>query len=296
MRMSIVAVTLVSGLWGPVFAADDAERWRDLSVGRDAYRKALAEVRKEHGGAYKLPAIDFFLFGMGSRDKYLYTNGRLRDALTGRVIRTWEVKEELIAPSSYTVALKTRDGKTVFLFEDESAVWIESDGKREALSKGKVKLPDFKGRKYRLVLRVLHQELLVNVVDGKPVPNFFVYSKPWYRDGAMMAMAFRKTGNLHVVKDWILSLRQPYDRNNRGQTEADNLGEALYLVSLVSDKSHPLVPIVRKEFSRFEKGQYIVGRSDFSLHPVYQTKWAKFGLRSLGLPDPYKVPKEKDEV
>ena len=110
----------------------------------------------------------------------------------------------------------------------------------------------------------------------------------------MMAMAFEKTANLHVVKDWILGLRKPYDRNNAGETEADNLGEALYLISLVSDKSHPLVPIVRKQFARFQKCQWIEGRSDFAARPVYQTKWAKFGLRSLGLDDPYTVPKTKD--
>ena len=34
----------------------------------------------------------------------------------------------------------------------------------------------------------------------------------------------------------------------------------------------------------------IQGRSDFAAHPVYQTKWAKFGLASLGLPDPYVIP------
>lgn len=287
-------MALVLGLSCPMFASDAADRWQELSVARDAYRKALSRVRKEHGGPYKLPAIDFFLFGMGSRDKYIYVSGQLRNALTDRVVRTWDVAEELIVPPSYTVALKSKDGKTVFISEDESAVWVEVNAKRETISKGDVKLPDFKGRKHPLILRVLHQELLVNVVDGKPVPNFFVYSKPWYRDGAMMAMAFQKTGNLHVVKDWILSLRKPYDRNNRGETEADNLGEALYLVSLVSDKSHPLVTTVQKEFARFEKGQWIEGRSDFSHHPVYQTKWAKFGLRALGLDDPYSVPKIKD--
>ena len=38
------------------------------------------------------------------------------------------------------------------------------------------------------MLRVLHQELLFNIIGGKPVPNLFVYPKPWYRDGAMVAM------------------------------------------------------------------------------------------------------------
>ena len=45
---------------------------------------------------------------------------------------------------------------------------------------------------------------------------------------------------------------------------------------------------------RCEKGKHIEGRSDFAPHPVYQTKWAKFGLRSLGLEDPYEVPQVAD--
>ncbi len=48
---------------------------------------------------------------------------------------------------------------------------------------------------------------ITSAQDGKPLPNFFVYDKPWYRDGAMMAMAFEKKGNLPALKDWILGLR-----------------------------------------------------------------------------------------
>jgi hypothetical protein len=275
--------------------ADDSARWKDAVANRTAYREALERTRKAYGGAYKLPAVDFFLFGMGPRDKFIYTRGKLTSAASGKVVREWEVEEEVICPAEYTVALKTKDGKFVFVTEDEEAVWVEADGKKEPLSKGPVKLPDFKGRKHRLVLRVLHQELLVNVLNGKPLPNFFVYDKPWYRDGAMMAMAFEKTNNLPVVKEWILGLREPFDKNNNGESEADNLGQGLYLVSLVSDKSHPLVPRIQKEFARFDKGKHIEGRTDFAARPVYQTKWAKFGLNSLGLDDPYTVPKVKDE-
>jgi hypothetical protein len=100
---------------------------------------------------------------------------------------------------------------------------------------------------------------------------------------------------LPVVKEWILGLREPFDKNNKGESEADNLGQGLYLVSLVSGKSHPLVPTTQKELARFETGKHIEGRTDFAAHPVYQTKWAKFGLRALGLDDPYTVPKVKDD-
>lgn len=296
MRPIAVAVAVLSTLTSLncALSADAPARWRELAAARDAYRTALAEVRAEYGGAYRLPAVDFFLFGMGGREKFVYSGGQLRHALSGKVVRSWDVAEEIIVPPSYSVAIRTREGRTVFLVEDESAVWIEADGRREALTKGDVKLPDFKGLKHRLVLRVLHQELLVNVVDAGPVPNLFVYPKPWYRDGAMMAMAFEKTQNLAVIKDWVLGLREPYDRNNAGETEADNLGQALYLISLVSDKSHPLVPLVQEELVKHQRNGRIEGRSDFALHPVYQTKWARFGLKALSLDDPYTVPKTKD--
>jgi hypothetical protein len=43
----------------------------------------------------------------------------------------------------------------------------------------------------------------------------------------MMTMCFKATGNLDLIRDWVLGLTEPYDRNNGGETEADNLGQAL---------------------------------------------------------------------
>jgi hypothetical protein len=277
-----------------VAALEPADRWHAFERQREAYRAALDAVRKEHGGVRKLPAVDFFLFGTGDRKKLVYQHGKLTDARTGAVVQAWDVAEERIVPPAYAVAVKTKAGRFAFVTEDEDGVWIEENGEKSPLSKSKVSLPGFADHKHRLVLRVLHQELLVNVVDGGPVPNFFVYPKPWYRDGAMIAMVFEKTRNLHLIKDWVMNLRDPFDKNNGGETEPDNLGQALYLVSLVSDKGHPLVPLVRQELERFERGTHIEGRTDSSLHPVYQTRWAKFGLKSLGLDDPYTVPKVRD--
>jgi hypothetical protein len=292
----------IAVLWGITLltpaAAEPGDRWQSLGRERDAYRAALDAVRKEHGGARRLPAVDFFLFGMGDRRKLLYHEGKLTDARTGAAIRSWDVAEERIVPPAYSVAVKTKAGALALVVEDADGIWIEEDGRRTALCESKVSLPQFAGWKHRLVLRVLHQEILVNVVDGRPVPNFFVYPKPWYRDGAMMAMALAKTGNLGLIKNWIRDLRDPFDRNNGGETEADNLGQALYLISLVAAREHPLVPAIRGELRRFEKRSkgiaYIEGRSDFAPHPVYQTKWANFGLRSLGFDDPYIVPKLDD--
>jgi hypothetical protein len=114
----------------------------------------------------------------------------------------------------------------------------------------------------------------------------------------MMALAFRETGNLDQIREWVLGLREVFDRNNGGETEADNPGQVLFLISLVADKSHPLVPKILSAVKAFETngptGKFISGRSDFAQHPAYQTKWLKYGLRSLGLPDPYVVPSVTD--
>lgn len=286
-----IVFLLVGSATATSAAEPEDDHWGQLGRELAAYRRQLDAVRREHGGVRKLPPVSFFLFGMGGRPKLIYRGGVLSDARTGREVRHWDVRDELIVPSAYAVALETRGGGRVFLVEDEEAVWQVEGGQRTALSKAPVRLPDFAGHRHAAVLRVLHQELLVNVIDGRPVPNFQVYKTSWYRDGAMMAMAFKETGNLGLIKDWVLGLREPYDRNNGGETEADNLGEALYLISLVSDEGHPLVPVVLRELKRFEKGKYIEGRSDFAPRPAYQTKWAKFGLRSLGLDDPYEVPR-----
>ncbi len=264
-----------------------------------AYRAELDAFRKEYGGARDLPDVRFFLFGMGSREKLIYRDGRLVRWPSGAVEAAWEITSDTIVPPDYAVQLQTAAG-AVAIWEDEEAVWIEEGGKRRAVAgtQRSVKLPTFAGQRFARILRVLHQELLINVTAAGPVPNFFVYPKPWYRDGAMMAIAFKETGNLDAIRDWVLGLREPFDRNNKGETEADNLGQALFLVSLVSDRTHPLVERVLAEVPRFEtsdtEGRFIHGHSDFAEHPAYQTKWLKYGLRALGLPDPYAIPRVAD--
>ena len=291
---SFLNIVLTLCLTHSLAAADSAEE--NLA----AYRAELATCRAAHGGSHDVPDVKFFLFGMGARTKLLYRDGILFDAKSGRELQRWKVRREIIVPPDYAVSLETEGGAAITLREDSEAVWLEQSGQRTALegTRSPVKLPDFAGKKFPRVLRVLHQEMLVNIVEAGPVPNFFVYEKPWYRDGAMVALALKETGHLDLLKPWILGLREPFDRNNKGETEADNLGQALFLISLVADKNHPLVAKVLGEISRFERsddtGKFILGHSDFSDHPVYQTKWLKYGLRALGLPDAYIIPKVAD--
>ena len=160
-------------------------------------------------------------------------------------------------------------------------------------------LPDFKQYKYPSILKVLHQEILLNIIDGKPVPNFFTYKTPWRRDGAMMAMCLEITGNISLIKEWALSLSDPYDRNNGGETEADNLGQTLYILSFFTDKNYPLVAKILAETNRVEittlEGKYLRGLTDGHEVPAYQTKWLKFGLKALNLPDDYTIPQVEDD-
>lgn len=265
------------------------------------YRNSLEAFRNEFGGSHEMPDVKFFLFGMGNRPKLIYKDGILKNAVTGAELKKWNIISEIILPPDYTVYLKLSDGKHIKIKEDSEAVWIY-DGKSKTAVSGtntSLLLPDFNEYKYPRILKVLHHEILINIIDGKPVPNFLVYRKPWRRDGAMMAMCLHSTGNIDLIKDWALSLNDPFDRNNGGVSEADNLGQTLFILSFFTDKNHPLVSKILEETKRFEisnqQGKYIVGLSDFHETPVYQTKWLKFGLKALNLPDDYIIPLINDD-
>lgn len=264
------------------------------------YRAELDTFRAEFGGSSTMPDVSFFLFGMGNRTKLLYNFGALTNIQTGDTLYSWKLKKQQIVPPLYSVFLTNSNNEKIVISEDEQGVWIEINGNKQLIpgTESPIVLPDFKGSKYASVLRVLHHEILINIVDSKPLPNFMVYGNPWRRDGAMMAFCLEKTKNVELIKDWALSLTDPYDRNNAGETECDNLGQTLYLLSLFGDSTHPLVKNIRIEASRFEvrdsNGLYLKGRSDFHEAPVYQTKWMKFGLKKLGMADPYQIPAIND--
>lgn len=236
-----------------------------------------------------MPQSPFVLFGMGHRRKLYYSAGVLRDACNAEVLRRWDVVSERIDPAEYRVELQTREG-IVRLIEDEEGVFVEEHGDSQPLTRAPVRLPRFEPSPHAAILRALHQEILINIMPFGPVPNLWVYPRPWYRDAAMMLMCLARTGNLALVEPWVMGLTQVFDHNNAGHAEADNLGEALYMISLVSDRKHPLVDKVLKAIGQYRRGDHIVGLSDFAEHPVYQTKWLKYGLGALGMDDPHRVP------
>lgn len=140
----------------------------------------------------------------------------------------------------------------------------------------------------------LFDELLECIVGGVPLPNADVYSKPWIRDAAMMAMVLERTNELHRIRNWVEGLMDPFDRNN-GSEEPDNLGQALYLVSLFADDSHPLASEVLKRLPEFQNvdGE-MTGTTDFAVRPIYAGRWLNFGLSKLGLAPQASIPTTVD--
>ena len=289
----IFALLLSLFIPGRLRPAGLEEDWQALSLKNQDYLSCKRVLESEFPARGNLPGVPFYLFGMGPRAKLIYQKGVLKEALSGKVIRKWDISTEQIIPSEYAVLLWTDRGDRVIIREDERAIWIEEGENREALSESSLHLPDFSGKKYAPVLRVLHQELLVNILDGRPLPNYLVYRKPWYRDGAMVCKCLELTGNLRLVKAWILGLREPFDLNAH-HAEPDNLGQALYMISLVSDSTHPLVEKIVKEIENFRSGNYISGLTDGRDRPVFQTKWLKYGLRRLGMVDRFEIPAVAD--
>jgi hypothetical protein len=107
-------------------------------------------------------------------------------------------------------------------------------------------------------------------------------------------MALQHTRNVAQIRDWIISLGDCFDGVHADHAEPDNLGQLLYLLSLVSDKNHPLVPRILEHMRDFLDGGHIRGTTDSAEHPVYQTAWMKFGLKSMGLPDYLNIPDIED--
>lgn len=219
---------------------------------------------------------------MGNRPKLIYTDGVLYSYPTYEAQYRFTVLEETIVPEEYTVLLKTDEG-SVRITEDEDGIWLSGGSEPVCLGSGKLCLPSFDGHPYRNLLRILHHEICINIIGGQPVPNYFVYPKAWYRDGAMMAMVLEATGNLHLISDWAAGLDDLYDRNNKGNEESDNLGQLLYILAVTGHRDHPLIPAAVEEAERRLENGVLTGSTDYSEHPVYQTKWLKYGMESLGM-------------
>lgn len=234
------------------------------------------------------PEKQFYIFGMGHRKKHLYKDGKLTEIESGKVVLSLDVKNEKFLFDRYMVVIWTNDNKTVLIEENETGLYVSNitTGEREEISclaESKINLPDFEECKYPAQLRILHQEILTSFVGVNPVPNIYVYDKPWYRDGAMMALALEATGNVELLKPWALSVTELYDRNNKGNCEPDNLGQLAFVLSFFVDKSYPLVTEIVNEAKRIMKDGMLTGITDYNHHEEYSTLWLKYALDKLGV-------------
>lgn len=246
------------------------------------------------------PENNFFLFGMGHREKYLYKNGQLINIKTNTPSYSWNVIKEKFLYDRYMVVLWTENDKIVLIEENENGLYISdlhNDVRHNTicLASSHINLPDFEEYKYPQQLRILHHEILISFIDTTPVPNIYVYNKAWYRDGAMMALVLEKTGNIFLLKDWALSIKELYDRNNWNMCEPDNLGQLAYILSFFVDKNYPLVSEIVSEAKKISKSGILTGITDGGDHTIYSTLWLKFGLNKLGVDTSFiKLPKKFD--
>ncbi|MBF1015719.1 MAG: hypothetical protein HXK96_02740, partial [Candidatus Nanogingivalaceae bacterium] len=172
---------------------------------------------------------DFFSFGMGDRKKLIYRKGKLIDLQTKQTVRSFDFTHEMIIPNMYTVLLLDQAGKITRIYEDETGVHIEKGrmariwedwnnynqweddrlNNREtklvenittetiSTSKNKINLPNFEESKVGRILKVLHQEILVNINQGKPRTTLMAKTNEsgLYREGMMAAMVLEETKN-----------------------------------------------------------------------------------------------------
>ena len=233
----------------------------------------------------------FYLFGMGHREKTFYMDGKLTAASDNSVLYSWDVIKEEFFYDEYRVVLTIKDGSTVEIYENSEGVFVNGI----CIAESKLNLPTFEEYEYAKQLRILHHEILISFYGILPVPNIFVYHKPWYRDGAMMALVLERTGNIELLRPWITSVTELYDRNNWNMCEPDNLGQLAFVLSFFEDKNYPLVGKIIEEAKRISVDGCLTGITDGNDHTVYSTLWLKYGLSRLGADTSFiSIPKKFD--
>ena len=249
----------------------------------------------------------FYIFGMGHRDKFIYkSGGSLIKFDTNEEVFKFDVKREKFLYDRYMVVIWTNDGITYLIQEDSWGAYIYDITDSESLFEGRklvktlttseyINLPDFEDTEYPEQLRILHGEILVSFLGNLPVPNIYTYKKPWYRDSAMMALVLERTKNLHLLRPWALSVRELYDKNNKGNCEPDNLGQLAFVLSYFVDKNYPLIAEIYNEAERIAENGLLTGLTDYDHHEIYATLWLKFAFDKLGIKaDFISIPKEFD--
>lgn len=229
---------------------------------------------------------NFYIFGMGARNKYILirnNNGlyNLLDYYAGKYIYK-DIAISKIDSENYR-AEGSLENKSFLIYEDNKQIAIKLDNKEYILDNSvNINIPKFTG-KYASYLNTLFAEIMTSFDKNlEPHVNLFTGEKLNYREVAMFAMVCDKTNNLELIRPWIRNINKPYDFSNINGIQADNLGQILYLESLLEEPNEELIIETIKEANKLKVyGSYLQGMTDYEQHPIYQTAWLKFGFESL---------------
>jgi hypothetical protein len=240
-----------------------------------------------------------FTFGMGDRTKYLLqSTWQQQDGVavvksldSGDVVATLKASTVTVDAARYCVSGESETGERVAFVENEKGVF--RNGKVLKGTDTKVDIPDFSDYKYPELMKVLYHEMMFQIIDGKPLTTLGEYSagsgtrysKISYRSAAMIGMFLSSIGQEGQISDWIATMEEPYDEV-KSVREPDNLGEALYLQSLLpkAQRNQTLIDKIIKEARRIRDGDgNLTGTTDGAKSSAYQNGWLIFGLKKLGL-------------
>ncbi len=271
--------------------------WFELSIKDNKLILNINEREKE------IKEDQFFIFGMGLREKYLFVKDKTTEKY--KLIKYFDEQDILenltlksIDYENYIVYAEDEKNNKISIYENDEGIYIYNNGtlNRVLDDSTKIDIPTFENYQHKKQLKILFNEIMINITKDGPKPNFLVYENSWYRDSAIVAMALKKTNNINQIEEWISNIKDIYDMQN-GYKEADNLGQVLFLMSLVENKNETIIKEVLEEAEniRTEEG-YLNGITDGTYHPIYQTKWLIYGLKSLGLNyEKWKIPNVYDD-
>ena len=279
-----ISGTLLNSEWFKLYVKDD---------------KLILNVNEKE---IEIKEEPFFILGMGLREKYLFVKEESKEKY--KLVRYSDEQEiinnlilENIDYENYVIYAKDENKNKITIYENENGIYIHKENEEKVLDDSiKINIPTFDNYKHKKQLKILFNEVMINITKDGPKPNFIAYKNSWYRDSAIIAMVLKKTDNVNQIEDWISKINSIYDMQN-GCKEPDNLGQVLFLMSLIENKNENIINDILEEAENIKtEGGYLNGITDGTYHPIYQTKWLIFGLKSLGLNyEKWKIPNVYDD-
>ncbi len=235
---------------------------------------------------------NIYYFGLGNRRKLVFRNNELSDFKTGEVLLHLDnIDRVTVLPHLYTVRILFKNDAKIEITEDENGVFFWVKNKRYDIPGTQIQMdfPNFDSYEYPNLLKMLYQEILFAVIDGKVYPRLHEYhTRPevvWYRDSALIGYFLKEFNHIDLIADWIKTRTNVYDNIRYPVQEPDNLGNIIYLNSLLEKPNHKTVERAVKEARRIAQNGCLQGLTDSQPHNRYQTEWLQFALTAYGRAD-----------